>query len=100
MDQAIEKITNNILAERKLSRTEVNKICSYLRLVRDACGISQEEIGAYIGLSKSAYGKKELGIVEFTLFELVSVTKYLGINFADLDKIKSIDFGSKFNQRQ
>lgn len=60
------------------------RIRSRLRTIREAAGLSQEEMGFRLGLTQSGYGSWETGRVRPTLYDLVRAAAVLGIDVVEL----------------
>ena len=63
-----------------------------LKLYRKACGLTQEDMGAALGIDRSTYTYYETGRSFPTLDNLVRIIRILGINSVDM--LLGIDKGS------
>lgn len=51
-----------------------------LRQLRMSAGVTQEEAGKVLGITKQAYGRKENGFREVTLTEAAKLAELFGVN--------------------
>jgi transcriptional regulator with XRE-family HTH domain len=56
-----------------------------LRRIRKEKGITQEDMGKWLGVTKSHYGKFELGGTPLTYHEALKIAKALGVPMEALD---------------
>lgn len=49
-----------------------------IKKVREDAGLSQEELGAKLGVTQPAYGRYELGIREMSIDQLFQLSRVLG----------------------
>lgn len=66
---------------RRMGRAERRRVGDQLRMARTAAGLSQRKLGAMVGLSHSATGRMERGVVQrITIDRLALVAAVLGMD--------------------
>lgn len=67
------------------------KIGQNIARIRQQAGLSQEEVSKYGDISRSYYGKIELGLYSPTLKKLQKIAAVLGVKTSDLFKDENND---------
>lgn len=55
-----------------------------LRAKRVEHGLNQTEMAKILGITQNSYGRKELGKVDFTYTEILTILRYFNCKFEDI----------------